>query len=180
MRSIMWMCAYIHNYQTEVYVEWHTYSEMGTHVAAHVHIHGYIEIYCHRSDAVDRIGCRCYLSSTNAVRHILPTSHRNPLFPFMLLVTLLLFGLQSLIGELHTLKCFPHACRIFIQMCEQGQGSCWAQLPSVYSVLGELSVSKRHLGSSKGGAHGDSFSADLENVNRQGIQMIFTNADNVN
>lgn len=166
--------------QTKYIWNYTPFVDMDTHVSACVQILWHTEIYCQRSDAVDKIDCRWHLSSWMLCGTFFPTSHRNPLFPFMLLVTLLLFRLQSLIGGRHTLKYFPHACRIFIQMCEQGQGSSWSQLPSVYFILDELSVSKRHLGSTKGGAHGDSFSGNLENVNRQGKQMTFTNAENVN
>lgn len=177
----MWMYAYRHNYTSKQ-------SICGmTHLFWHGHtcicLCANTLIYRDLLSEVRRCG-QNWLQMTplfmNAVRHILPTSHRNPLFPFMLLVTLLLFRLQSLKGGRHTLKCFPHACRIFIQMCEQGQGSSWSQLPSVYFILDELSVSNRHLGWTKGEAHGDSFSADLDNVNRQGKQMTFTNAENVN
>lgn len=74
---------------------------------------------------------------------------QKPLFQFLLLVTLLLFRIQNLIGGCHALKSFPHACSIFIKMCEQGQGSSWAQRPSVHFILDELSVSERHCGSSQ-------------------------------
>lgn len=66
--------------------------------------------------------------------------------PFVLSPTLFLFRIQSLIGGRHAVKSFPHACRIFIQMRDQGQESDCAWGPC---VLHQFPVSKRHLGSSK-------------------------------
>lgn len=165
LRWVTWRYAHIyrHNYTSKQSIcEWHTCSDMDTHASSCVQIHWYAEIYCQRSDSVNRTDCRWHLSPWMPCgTFFLPFTEPPPFFPFMLFVPLLLFSLQNLIGGRHTLKCFPHACRIFIQMCERGQGSSWSQLPSVYFILDELSASRRHLGSTKGGAHGDSFSADL-------------------
>lgn len=126
--SIMCMQAYTHNYTLKQKYMCNDTSWNG-HACARVPacVQRQSLIHCRfivgRSDAADRIGCRCHLSSMNAVRHIPPGLPQKPLFPFMLSVTLLLLRTQSLLGGRHALKSFPHACRIFIQMCERGQGS---------------------------------------------------------
>ena len=72
---------------------------------------------------------------------------QKPLFPFMHSAASLLFRILNLIGGRHARKSFPHACRIFIQMCERGQRSDWARGTSC--AFHQLPVSERHLGSSE-------------------------------
>lgn len=184
MHSITWMYACRHNYTQRKrkrsvwndtpFLTW-------THTAC-VQIHWSTEISCQRFDAVDRIDCRWYRSSWMLRgTFFLPPTETPFFFPFMLLVTWLLFRLQSLIGGRHTLKCFPHACRIFIQMCERGQGEqLVAAAFCVFHPWWSLGVQTACWLSRKEEHVETASQQTFENANRQGKQMTFTNAENVN